>query len=78
MIHSEVREPDLTRLRTIFNDARAASGMSYDDLASAAGVARMTLFNISSGKYNGDLKTWLKLARAWGVRLDDLLAPVWE
>ncbi|GAA1785574.1 hypothetical protein GCM10009811_08390 [Nostocoides veronense] len=72
-----MREPDLSQLRAIFNDLRAKSGMSFDDLASASGLTRGTLLNISSGRYNGDLRTWLMLARAWGVSLDEVLAPVW-
>lgn len=73
----EVREPDLSQLRVVFNNFRAQSGMSFDDLASASGLTRGTLLNISSGRYNGDLRTWLVLSRTWGVSLDDLLAPVW-
>ena len=75
---SEQREPDLSRMRAVFNDFRERSGMTYDELAEASGVSRRTLLHISSGKYAGDLKTWLILARVWGVRLDDLFARVWD
>ncbi|SJN11196.1 Transcription regulator [Leucobacter sp. 7(1)] len=51
--------------------------MSADDLADSAGVSRQTIFNISSGKHYGDLNTWLKISRALGVGLDELLADVW-
>lgn len=73
-----MREPDMGQLRTVFNVQRDKSGMTYDDLAEASGISRRTLLNISSGKYVGDLKTWVVLAKVWGVPLDDLLAPVWS
>lgn len=66
------------QLRTVFNVQRDKSGMTYDDLAEASGISRRTLLNISSGKYVGDLKTWVVLAKVWGVSLDDLIAPVWD
>ncbi|MBC9957695.1 helix-turn-helix transcriptional regulator [Yimella sp. cx-51] len=52
--------------------------MSYDALASRSGLTRGTLINLGTGRYRGDLRTWLLLAKAWDVPLDDLLAPVWE
>ncbi|MFT3861224.1 hypothetical protein [Micropruina sp.] len=39
-------------------------------------MSRQTLLNVSSGKSNGDLRTWLRLSRAFGVGLDELLAEV--
>lgn len=56
-------EPDLTQLRQIFNRYRAESGLTYEALAERSGVSCQTLLNISSGKYYGDLRTWLRLAR---------------
>lgn len=70
-----VPEPDLTQLRGILVAERARSGWTFEQLAEYSGVSRQTLLNISSGKYNGDLRTWIKLAAAFEVRLDDLLAP---
>lgn len=49
----------------------------FEQLAERSGISRQTLLNISSGKYNGDLRTWLKLSAAFAASLDDLLAPVW-
>jgi putative transcriptional regulator len=72
-----VGEPDLSALRVIFNRHRHASGLTFDQLAEASGISRQTLLNLSSGKYHGDLRTWLKLSRAFGTRLDELLSDVW-
>lgn len=73
-----VSEPDLTLLRDIFNKRRHEAGFTFDQLAERSGISRQTLLNISSGKYNGDLRTWLKLATAFGASLDELLAPLNE
>lgn len=51
--------------------------MTIDALAEASGVSRQTILNLGSGKYYGDLKTWLKLAYALNTGLDELLVPVW-
>ena len=70
-------EFDLSRLRGIINRRRSEAGLTFEQLAELSGVSRQTLLNLSSGKYHGDLRTWLKLSRAFGLGLDDLLADVW-
>lgn len=70
--------PDMTRVREVFRAAKAESGMTYDQLAGATGLARQTLVNIAQGRYRGDLRTWLLLARAWDRSLDELLAQLWH
>ena len=71
-------EPDLNRLADAFKAARAESGMTFDELAAASGLARQTLLNISAGRYYGEVQTWAILAKTWGVSLDDLIAPIWD
>lgn len=71
-------EPDLTRLAEAFKAQRERSEMTFDELAAATGLARQTLFNLSAGRVNGDLRTWAILAKAWDVPLDELIAPIWE
>lgn len=71
-------DPDLSMLRVIFNRRRQESGLTFDELAARSGVARQTLLNVSSGRYRGDLLTWLRLSKAFGVGLDELLEPVWD
>ena len=70
-------DPDLTQLRLIFNRRRYESGMTYERLAEASGVSRQTLLNLASGKYRGDIGTWLRLSRVFGVSMDEMLADVW-
>ena len=71
-------EPNLDSLRSILNAHRHAAGCTYEELSERSGLSRQTLLNIASGKYRGDLRTWLLLARAFETDLDTLLAPVWE
>lgn len=71
-------EPDLTRLRAIFVARRGGAQQTFEELAHASGLSRQTLLNISRGKYRGDLRTWLILARTWDVSLDELMGPVWK
>lgn len=72
-----MREPDLTQLRVAFNTARHKASFTFDQLAERSGVSRQTLINLSQGRHYGDLRTWLRLSAAFGVGLDDLIAPVW-
>lgn len=71
-------EPNLDALRAIFIDARERSGLTYEQLSERSGLSRQTLLNLASGRYRGDLRTWLLLSRAFETPLDTLLTPVWE
>ncbi len=62
----------------VFNDRRRASGLTFDQLAERSGVSRQTLLNISGGRYRGDIVTWLRLAPAFEVSLDELFGPVYR
>ncbi|MET8653821.1 helix-turn-helix transcriptional regulator [Nocardia aurea] len=75
---AETSEPDLTQLRTVLERARHDAGLTFDQLAAVSGVSRQTLLNLAHGRHYGDLKTWLRLSKAFNVGLDELLAPVWH
>jgi putative transcriptional regulator len=72
-----IPDPDLAQLRLIFNTYRHESGLTFEQLAEASGLSRQTLLNLSSGKYHGDIGTWLRLARVFNTDLGTLLADVW-
>lgn len=67
----------MARLAHAFKAHKANSGMTYDELAEATGLARQTLLNLAAGRTYGDLRTWLILAKVWGVGLDALASDVW-
>ena len=71
-------EPALARLAEAFQAQRERSGMTFDELAAASGLARQTLLNLSAGRVHGDLRTWVILAKVWDVSLDELVAPIWR
>ena len=71
------RDLDPARLREVFNARREASGLTFEQLAEVSGVSRQTLLNLSAGRVRGELLTWLRLAPAFGVSLDELFATVY-
>ncbi|GAA1749392.1 helix-turn-helix transcriptional regulator [Nostocoides vanveenii] len=71
-------EPDLSSLRTAFDRARVKSGLTYDELAARTGLARRSLLDIAAGRNVGTLRTWVLIARALDVTLDDITDGVWK
>ena len=55
--------------------ARAAKGLSQEQLASMIGVSRQTINAIEKGDYNPTVKLCMAICRALGTTLDDLF---WE
>lgn len=53
---------------------RKKRGLTQAALASAAGVAQGFISEIESGKKTGDVSTLAKIAKALGLRLDDLVS----
>lgn len=57
----------------VTNNIRALRGdMTQAELASKLGVTRQTVIAIEQGKYSPSLELAFQLARALGVRLDDV------
>lgn len=64
----------LPRMARILREARARSGLSQQDLATAAGVARITIANVELGKHSGIRpSTAYKLAQALKIESSVLL-----
>ncbi|MFN2146837.1 MAG: helix-turn-helix transcriptional regulator [Anaerolineales bacterium] len=55
--------------------ARAAAGLTQEELADRVGVARQTIGLIEAGRYNPSLKLCLLLSRSTNTPLDELF---WE
>ena len=65
--------PNLDALRAELDRLRQARGLTWEQLADRAGVARQTIFNVR-GNTDGNLITWFQIAWALKVPVGDLLA----
>ena len=54
-------------------EARKSKGFSQDQLAAAAGISRITVARLESGKYSPTLKTLVRLSDALGVPVNELI-----
>jgi len=54
---------------------REYRGFTQTGLAAASGVHRVVIADIESGRKRGSLNAHVKLARALGLLVDDLIAP---
>ena len=55
--------------------ARAAKGMTQQDLAQAVGVARQTIVAIEKGDYNPTVRLCVDICQVLGTTLDGLFWP---
>jgi len=51
---------------------REAYGLTQEELAKALGVTRQTIIAIEKGKYDPSLKLAFKIARFFGVKIEDI------
>jgi putative transcriptional regulator len=51
-----------------------AEGMTQQDLADRVGVTRQTILSIEKGKYNPSVGLAMRLARVFGVSVEELFA----
>ena len=59
-----------TRLREL----REKSGLTQDVLANKVGVTRQTILFLEKGKYNPSLRLAYKIARVFGVLIEDVFS----
>jgi putative transcriptional regulator len=57
---------------------RQADGMTQEELADRVGVTRQTIISIEAGRYNPSVGLALRLAAAFGVRVEDLFELLGE
>ena len=55
---------------------RKAARMTQSQLAERAGVSRQTISDIETGKHDPTISVALLLARALGVKVDNLFKPI--
>ncbi|MGR4011000.1 helix-turn-helix transcriptional regulator [Leucobacter sp. 1207-22] len=70
-------DPDFTQLRFVIARAREQRKVTQEELAALSGVSRQAILDIGSGKTRGSIETWVRLARALNISVDELTAPIW-
>lgn len=53
-------------------ELRKQRGIRQEDLAQALGVSRQTVISLEKGKYNPSLSLAFKLARYFGLSIEDI------
>jgi putative transcriptional regulator len=59
-------------MRTAIKEHRARLNLTQEDLANLVGVRRETIVFLEKGKYNPSLRLAHEVAKALGVKIDDL------
>ena len=59
-------------LRNTIRELRAQTGMTQQELADAIGVTRQTVIAIELDKYSPSLETAFRIARVFGVPLEQV------
>ena len=57
-------------------ELREAAGMNQTELGKAIGVTRQTVFAIEQGRYSPSLESAFRIARLFGVGVEDVFG--WE
>lgn len=65
--------PNLAALRAELDRLRQGQGLTWEQLADRAGIARQTVLNVR-GNTDGSLITWFQIAWALEVPVGELLA----
>lgn len=61
-----------TRVTNRMKELREGDGMTQAELAARIGVTRQTILAIEQGRYSPTLESAFKIARAFGVSLDEV------
>ena len=59
-------------IKNRLRELRARYGMTQEELAKRVGVTRQTIIAIEKGKYLPSLKLAFKIARAFGLKIEDV------
>lgn len=59
-------------MKTIIPELRKARKISQEELAKAVGVTRQTITSIETGKYTASLPLAYKIARYFGMSIEDV------
>lgn len=53
-------------------ELRKEKGVTQEDLANTVGVTRQTVISLENGKYNASLQLAYKIAKYFGVTIEDI------
>lgn len=59
-------------MRNRIKELRKQMGITQDDLAKSVSVTRQTIISLENGKYNASLQLAHKLAKHFGVSIEDV------
>ena len=59
-------------MKNRLEELRKARNMRQEDLAQALGVSRQTVISLEKGKYNPSLALAFKLARVFGLPIEEI------
>lgn len=62
----------VNRMKNRLEELRKARDMRQEDLAQALGVSRQTVISLEKGKYNPSLALAFKLARVFGLPIEEI------
>lgn len=62
-------------MKNCLKELRARYNMTQEDLANKVGVSRQTIVAIEKEKYDPSLSLAFKLAKRFGVRVEELFEP---
>lgn len=59
-------------MNNIIKDLRKQNKVTQDDLACAVGVTRQTIISLENGKYNASLQLAYKIAKYFGMQIEEV------
>ena len=59
-------------MNNIIKELRKQNKVTQDDLACAVGVTRQTIIYLENGKYNASLQLAYKIARYFGMQIEEV------
>jgi putative transcriptional regulator len=59
-------------MKNRLRELREERGLTQEELAKALGVTRQTIIAIEKGKYDPSLRLAFKIARFFGVKIEDI------
>jgi putative transcriptional regulator len=61
-------------METRIKELREKNGLTQENLADKVGVTRQTILFLEKGKYNPSLRLAYKIARVFGVMIEDVFS----